>query len=67
MNNVFHPQLDPEKMPLFMALSTLAAFAIAMIVYRFSSDLVLAILVAVLMVIVDYLTLTWLMQRNKEK
>lgn len=58
------PQLDPEKMPVFMLLSALAALAIGMIVYRFSEDMVLAVCVGAFLVVSDYLALRWLFGRG---
>lgn len=53
--------LQREKMPLYMTLSAVAAVAVGIIIHRFTDDTVLSALVAVFLVISDYLALRWLL------
>lgn len=58
------PLLDPKKFAAFMLASAIAALAVGMIVYRFSEDGELSVMVALFLFISDYLALSWLIGRN---
>ncbi len=56
--------LDPDKLPLLMGMSVVASLAIGMIVYNVTDDWELAALIALFLIIADYIGLTFLMKRR---
>jgi len=62
-----HPLLDPEKLPMLMALSAIAALAIGMIVFRFTHNFQLALAIGLFLVVADYIGLKYLMGRDDDE
>ena len=59
--------LDPEKFPLLMTLSSIAALAVGMIVYRFTGNPYTAVGIGLFLVVSDYIGLKRLMDDDEDE